>query len=87
MTSPSLAAPGKSPWLTNLRAGIGLAVAFGVLLFTQRLSPGGGGPFTVASAVGFLLLGGMLAAQLLDAVGLPHLTAYLAVGVVSGPHV
>lgn len=87
MSSPSLAVPGRAPWLTNVRAAVGLAVAFGALLFTQRLSPAGGGPFTVASAVGFLLLGGMLAAQLLDAVGLPHLTAYIAVGIVSGPHV
>jgi Kef-type K+ transport system membrane component KefB len=70
-----------------LSAALGLLVVFAALLLTDRMSPGYAGPFAVISAVGFLLLGGMLAAQLLEAIGLPHLTAYIAIGVVAGPHV
>jgi len=39
------------------------------------------------ASVGFLLLAGMLASELLETLGLPHLTGYLALGVVAGPHV
>ncbi|HVY44810.1 MAG TPA: cation:proton antiporter, partial [Minicystis sp.] len=38
-------------------------------------------------AVGFLLLAGMLAADLFDVVGLPHLSGQLCAGIVAGPHV
>jgi Kef-type K+ transport system membrane component KefB len=81
------AAAGRSRLLPRLSAALGLAVVFAALILTERVSPGYAGPFAVISAVGLLLLAGMLAAQLLDAIGLPHLTAYLAVGVVAGPHV
>lgn len=73
--------------LARLSAAVGLAVVFAVLIATERATPGFDGPFAMISAVGFLLLAGMLAAQLLDAIGLPHLTAYIGVGVVSGPYV
>jgi Kef-type K+ transport system membrane component KefB len=79
--------PGRSRLLPRLSAALGLAVVFAALILTERVSPGYAGPFAVISAVGLLLLAGMLAAQLLDAIGLPHLTAYIAVGVVAGPHV
>jgi len=74
-------------WLTRIFAALGLCVAFSLLLGTQRMAPGADVQFAVISAVGFLLLAGMLAAELLEAVGLPHLTAYICVGVVAGPHV
>jgi hypothetical protein len=47
-----------------------------------------GGPRELGhiAAVGFLLLAGTIAAGLLEVVGLPHLTAYLAVGALAGPH-
>jgi Kef-type K+ transport system membrane component KefB len=80
-------APGQSLLLTRLSAAVGLGVSFAVLIATDRVTPGFDGPFSVISAVGFLLLAGMLAAQLLDAVGLPHLTAYILIGVLAGPHV
>jgi Kef-type K+ transport system membrane component KefB len=46
-----------------------------------------GGPTSGAvAALGFLLLGGDLCAQLLEPIGLPHLTGYLAAGMLAGPH-
>jgi Kef-type K+ transport system membrane component KefB len=39
------------------------------------------------AAIGFFLLAGALASSLLDVLRLPHLTGYLLVGVVAGPHV
>jgi Kef-type K+ transport system membrane component KefB len=85
--SGAAAASGQSQFLARLSSGVGLAVVFAVLIATEKVTPGFDGPFAMISAVGFLLLAGMLAAQLLDAIGLPHLTAYIAIGVVAGPHV
>ncbi|HEY2736569.1 MAG TPA: sodium:proton exchanger [Polyangiales bacterium] len=81
------AAAGQSIALTRISAGIGLCVVFALLFVAQRVTPDFDGPFKVVSAVGFLLLAGMLASHLLEAIGLPHLTAYIAVGIVAGPHV
>lgn len=79
----------SSPLLKRVAAMIGLAVVFAILFVTDRATPGSthDSSFSAVSAVGFLLLCGMLAAQLLDAFKLPHLTAYILVGVVAGPHV
>ncbi len=41
---------------------------------------------TIAS-VGFLLLAGTLASELVEPIGLPHLSGYIAAGVIAGPHV
>lgn len=38
-------------------------------------------------AVGFLLLAGTLTSKLIGVLGIPHLTGYLLVGIVAGPHV
>lgn len=38
-------------------------------------------------ALGFLLLAGTLLSELVDVVGLPHLTGYLLAGTLAGPHV
>jgi Kef-type K+ transport system membrane component KefB len=69
-----------------LQAG-SLVVVFAALYVTARVSPAFEGTFGAVAALGFLLLAGMLAAQLLEVIALPHLTAYLLVGLVSGPHV
>jgi Kef-type K+ transport system membrane component KefB len=45
-----------------------------------------GGVGAVA-AVGFLLLAGTLASEIVEAIGLPHLSGYIAAGVVAGPYV
>jgi len=44
-----------------------------------------GGLWTIAS-IGFLLLAGTLASELLAPLGLPHLTGYLLAGIASGPY-
>ena len=80
------AIPGQPRWVARVRAALGLGVAFSVLILAEHVTPGADVQFSVISAVGFLLLAGMLASQLLEALGLPHLTAYISVGVVAGPH-
>ena len=85
--SSARAVTGHSAIVTRLSAVVGLVVVFGALMATERVAPNVHGSFGVISAVGFLLLAGMLSAQLCEVVGLPHLTAYIAVGVASGPHV
>jgi Kef-type K+ transport system membrane component KefB len=40
----------------------------------------------LAVALGLLLLGGVLCSEILDLFRLPHLTGYLAAGVLAGPH-
>jgi Kef-type K+ transport system membrane component KefB len=62
--------------------------AFGVLLFlvTRAVPEAQGGLWTIAS-IGFLLLAGTLTSELLEPLGLPHLTGYLLAGIASGPHV
>jgi Kef-type K+ transport system membrane component KefB len=73
--------------VTRLVQAFGLIVVFAAVYVTTRITPAFEGSFGVISAVGFLLLAGMLASSVLEVVGLPHLTAYILVGVVAGPHV
>lgn len=81
-------AKGSQPLaLTRALQALGLVVVFGAVFATTQLVPAFEGPFGVITAVGFLLLAGMLASSVFEVVGLPHLTAYIAVGVVAGPHV
>lgn len=63
-----------------------LALIFGLMLLSIRIIPGIGAGTTIA-AVGFLLLAGVLASELCELIGLPHLTGYLLAGVIAGPHV
>jgi Kef-type K+ transport system membrane component KefB len=65
---------------------LALIAVFGVLYGTAAATPRFEGSFGVIAAVGFLLLAGLLAAELFEMVGLPHLTAYILVGVVAGPY-
>jgi Kef-type K+ transport system membrane component KefB len=66
---------------------LALLVVFGLLLVASRVTPTFQGTFGVIAAVGLLLLAGMLASDLLEVIGLPHLTGYLLAGIVAGPHV
>jgi Kef-type K+ transport system membrane component KefB len=85
--SASTSAHAESRLLTRLAAVIGLTVVFAILFVTDRGAAHDDSSFGAVAAVGFLLLGGMLGAQLLEVFKLPHLTAYILVGVVAGPHV
>jgi Kef-type K+ transport system membrane component KefB len=64
-----------------------LVVVFGVMFVAARLLPESGRASGLITAMGFLLLAGMLASELLEIVGLPHLTGYLLAGAIAGPHV
>jgi Kef-type K+ transport system membrane component KefB len=64
-----------------------LLVGFGALLFVvTRQVPEQHGALWTTTAVGFLLLAGTLTSELLEPLGLPHLTGYLLAGVLAGPY-
>jgi Kef-type K+ transport system membrane component KefB len=84
----SASAKGSQPLaLTRALQALGLIVVFGAVYAARQFVPAIEGTFGVITAVGFLLLAGMLASNVFEVLGLPHLTAYIAVGVVAGPHV
>ncbi len=64
-----------------------LLVTFGVLYGVTRVAPELETHLGTVAAIGFLLLAGTLMSELLETIGLPHLTGYLLAGIVGGPHV
>lgn len=62
-------------------------VSFVVLAYFASRAHGAGKGGEVVLALGLFLLGGTLLAELLEPLRVPHLTGYLAVGVLAGPHV
>lgn len=83
MTASS-ARKGANAWLSHAA----LLVAFGALAFyaTHIVREDQGRLWSIA-AIGFLLLAGTLASELVAPLGLPHLTGYLFAGIAAGPHV
>jgi Kef-type K+ transport system membrane component KefB len=73
--------------LRHLTQAIVLALLFGMLYVVTRAVPEIHGPAGTIAAVGFLILAGTLASELAEPLGLPHLSGYIAAGVVAGPHV
>jgi Kef-type K+ transport system membrane component KefB len=76
----------KGPATRLLQGGLLLllfALLYGVTLAAPHVTAHGG----TTAALGFLLLAGTLASELLEPLGLPHLTGYMAAGVLAGPHV
>ena len=72
---------------TRLAHGVLLAAFGGLLYFVTRTVPEAhGGLWTIAS-IGFLLFAGTLTSELIEPLGLPHLTGYLLAGVAAGPYV
>lgn len=65
----------------------GLMVTFAVLYAVTRIAPDVPSRVAMVAGVGFLLLSGTLMSELLETIGLPHLTGYLVAGVLAGPHV
>ena len=63
-----------------------LAAAFGLAWSASRLVLHPHGLVDVVTPLGLFLLAGTLAAQILEGLRVPHLTAYLLVGIASGPH-
>lgn len=66
---------------------LSLAIVFGVLYGAVKLVPDYHGQAGVIGALGFLLLAGTLMSELVEVLGVPHLTGYLAAGIIAGPHV
>ncbi len=66
---------------------LALLVVSGVMFGATRAVTPSEGTSGVLTAMGFLLLAGMLASGLLELVGLPHLTGYLLAGALAGPYV
>ncbi len=64
----------------------GLAVSFALLWTAMRAAPHASTVANIA-ALGLFLTGGTLASEILEPLRIPHLTAYLAVGIIGGPHV
>lgn len=64
-----------------------LVVVFGVLFVATRLVPESRSVVGTVAGLGFLLLAGTLTSELVEMVGLPHLSGYIIAGVVSGPYV
>lgn len=64
-----------------------LVVLFGLLLGVMNAGLNLGTSSRAIVSVGLLLLSGMLVSDLLGLIGLPHLTGYIAAGVLAGPYV
>lgn len=64
-----------------------LTLVVGLFAMLSQLTPAASGSGLVVAATGFLLLGGYLLSELFDVLKLPHLTGYIAAGVLAGPHV
>jgi Kef-type K+ transport system membrane component KefB len=79
-------AGGKKSFATRSIQLVGLAMSFALLWTAMHLSPQSGAVANIA-ALGLFITGGTLASELLEPLKIPHLTAYLAVGIISGPYV
>ncbi len=75
---------GKKPGL--LSSALSLVIVFTLLFVASRLAPEYRGDLGTIAAVGFLLLGGALLAEVLEPLRMPHLTGYLVCGILAGPH-
>ena len=64
-----------------------LALVVGLFFVATRAVPEVNGGVGAIAAVGFLLLAGTLASELVEPLGLPHISGYIAAGVVAGPYV
>lgn len=62
-----------------------LVVVFSLVLVATRLAPESKSVVGTVAALGFLLLAGTLTSELMEIVGLPHLSGYLLAGLVAGP--
>ena len=77
----------RSGVTTRLIQAVSLGVLFLLVLGATRIAPEVGNGLGTLSAIGFLLLAGTLSSELLETIGLPHLSGYLLAGIVGGPHV
>lgn len=78
---------GKRTLWARLVQALALVILFFLLRGVIENAPRVEGNLGVITAVGFLLLAGTLLSEVLETVGLPHLSGYLLAGVLAGPHV
>lgn len=64
-----------------------LVVVVAVFYPGAVIAPAHGSDAALIGALGFLLLAGTLLSELVEILGLPHLTGYLLAGILAGPHV
>lgn len=79
-------APSKT-FGTRMVQAAALVVVFGLLLTATRLAPAEAGVVGTVAGLGFLLLAGTLTSELIEVLGIPHLTGYLFAGILAGPDV
>ena len=66
---------------------LSLGILFGIMWGATYVAPGYKGEAAVLGALGFLLLAGTLLSELVEVLGMPHLTGYLFAGIIAGPYV
>ena len=66
---------------------LSLGILFAIMWAATYFAPGYKGDAAVLAALGFLLLAGTLLSELVEVLGMPHLTGYLFAGIIAGPHV
>jgi len=76
----------KSGFVTRGLQLVALVASFALLWGAVRFSAREGSGVADVAALGLFLMAGTLASELLEPLRVPHLTAYLAVGIVAGPH-
>jgi Kef-type K+ transport system membrane component KefB len=64
-----------------------LLLVVGLFALLTHIEPQVSGSGVVVAVTGFLLLSGLLTSELFELLKLPHLTGYIAAGVVAGPYV
>lgn len=77
----------SSPLLRRTAEVFALLVCTSIAVAVTRAEPLGSDLWNVISGIGYLLLAGTILANLVEPIRLPHLTAYIAVGLVGGPYV
>ncbi len=81
---------GRKHGKTMLSRGVdllSLMILFGIMWGAGYMVPAYRGEAAVLAALGFLLLAGTLLSELVEVVGMPHLSGYLFAGIIAGPHV
>jgi Kef-type K+ transport system membrane component KefB len=81
------AVAGKKSLATRGVQLVALLILVCLLALISRVHPLPQGGGVMVAAIGLLLLCGFLTAELLEPLRLPHLTGYIAAGVILGPHV
>ncbi len=85
-SAPFVSTPSHSKSMTTRVVQLAVLAALFLLYGgAQRIVPYFESRSAIVAAIGFLLLAGTLLSELLEVLGLPHLSGYLAVGVMAGP--